>query len=292
MVALVTGSAGLLGRYACQQLKADGYDVIGVGRPAVEIPSDRFDAVLDDSTPDLVIHCAGPASVSNSVTEPLRDFEGAVGVVAALFGGLLRLPRRPRVILVSSAAVYGQPTNLPTTEDAPLQPISPYGFHRVVCELLVKEFYEVYGVPGLALRVFSAYGEGLRRQIFWDICTKALRDGEVHLQGSGRESRDFIHARDVAAAISTVAHTAPFEGEAYNVGSGVETPIRELAALLIATLGVSGPVSFSGTPRGGDPSNWCADVGRIEALGFRPSITLGEGVRGYAAWAREEFDAR
>lgn len=292
MVGLVTGAAGFLGRYACRQLVADGWDVIGVGRPQIEVPSGRFDDVLDESRPDLIVHCAGPASVSNSVGEPLRDFQGSVSVLAGLLNALISLPRRPRVILLSSAAVYGQPTQLPTPEDAALRPVSPYGFHRVLCELVLREFNDIYGLPAAILRVFSAYGEGLKRQIFWDICSKALRNDEVLLQGSGHESRDFIHARDVASAISIVASTAAFEGETYNVGSGVETPISELAARLLAALQVNRRITHSGSSRPGDPTNWCADIARVRALGFRPSIRLDEGLRAYASWAQAELRNR
>src|SRR5207248_3256916 len=127
----------------------------------------------------------------------------------------------------SSAAVYGQPDRLPVGETAPLRAISPYGEHRVVCETLLRDS----GLPAVVARVFSAYGEGLRRQVLWDICAKAINSAEVALDGTGDESRDFVHAEDVAAAVVVLIRKADFGGEPYNVATGVETRIGELARL-------------------------------------------------------------
>lgn len=291
MVALVTGAAGFLGRYACKQLVEDGWRVVGAGRPETEIPSPEFDRQLERVQPELVVHCAGPSSVPDSVRDPKRDFEGAVSVLATLLERLASSRRKPRVVLLSSAAVYGQPTHLPVSEDDPVRPMSPYGFHRAACELLLREFHEIYGLPGISLRVFSAYGEGLKRQILWDICTRAIVDGGVQLDGSGQESRDFVHGRDVAQAISAAARRAAFEGEVYNVGTGVETTIRELADTLVAALGVDAEVTFSGRSRRGDPANWRADIARLDALGVHPSVRIQEGVRSYADWARRALQS-
>jgi UDP-glucose 4-epimerase len=287
MVALVTGAFGFLGRHVAARLAEEDWEVVQAGRPRIEIPSPEFDTLLSGIEPQLVVHCAGPASVPASVEDPERDFSGSVGVLRKLLERLQG--REAAVVLVSSAAVYGQPAHLPVAESAELRPISPYGFHRLQCELLLREFHDLWGLRGCALRVFSAYGEGLRRQIMWDICEKALRERRVVLHGTGAESRDFVHATDVARAAAVVARAAPLQAEAYNVGTGRDTRIDTLAALLLEVLGSDAPVSFSGEARAGDPANWRADLSRLAALGFEPEVRVEEGAAGYVKWAKDEL---
>jgi UDP-glucose 4-epimerase len=289
MVALVTGAFGFLGRHVAARLAEEGWDVAEAGRPRTEIPSPEFDALLAKAAPRLVVHCAGPASVPASLADPEHDFRGSVEVLHELLERLRG--RETALVLISSAAVYGQPERLPVAEDAPTRPISPYGFHRLHCELALREFHELWGLRSCALRVFSAYGEGLRRQIMWDVCAKALREGEVALHGTGTESRDFVHAADVARAVALVAREAPLKAEAYNVGTGVETRLDELAPLLLEALHSDAPLSFSGEARAGDPANWRADVSRLAALGFEPEARVEEGAARYAEWARRELAA-
>lgn len=283
--ALVTGAHGLLGSAVCEALAAGGWTVAPAGRPQVQVPSPAFDSLLRYARPGLVVHCAGPASVPASIEDPTADFEGSVGVLSALLDRLAALESAPRLVLISSGAVYGEPAWLPVSEDAPLEPISPYGHHRVACEQLAREHAEAGSVPAVSLRVFSAYGEGLRRQALWDICRKALEDDEVLLLGTGEESRDFVHARDVAQAVVVAARGAAFEGEAYNVGTGKETTIAELASLLVAALGVDKRIAFTGERRHGDPARWQADIERLAGLGYEPAVAIAHGATAYARWA-------
>jgi UDP-glucose 4-epimerase len=137
--------------------------------------------------------------------------------------------------------------------------------------------------------VFSAYGEGLRRQILWDICRKAIREDVVSLDGTGLETRDFVHAADVAEAVAIVAHHAAFAGETFNVGTGLETSVGELARLLVGSLGVDREIRFSGLTRVGDPRNWRADISALRRLGFEPAVSIKAGAAAYAAWAEREL---
>jgi UDP-glucose 4-epimerase len=288
MVSLVTGARGFLGAYVQAALAGRG-KIVAVGRPDVEIPSSTFDRLLESTRPELVVHCAGPASVAASLADPAADFDAGVVVTFELLNRLRRLRPAPRVVFISSAAIYGDPPVLPIVETETPRPMSPYGHHKLAGEHLLREFYELYDLPSVSLRVFSAYGEGLRRQVMWDVCVQALGDGDVRLQGSGAETRDFVHASDVGAAVGAVVDRAPFRAEVYNVASGVETRISELASLVVDALPVDAEISFSGVGRSGDPARWQADLRRITALGFRPSISLDDGVRAYAGWASRQL---
>ena len=300
---LVTGAAGFLGRHICRQLTNTGWRVIGVDiDPAgskqlpgevqyfkCPLPSAEFEMLLTTVVPVVCIHCAGCASVPLSMSDPAADFRSNTVLTFEILDAIRRHVPQCRFILLSSAAVYGNPTNLPVSENTHVSPLSPYGFHKRQCELICQEFSRVFGVPTLSTRIFSAYGPGLRRQVVWDICERLLTKGLLSLSGTGRESRDFIHASDIARAVAILAEKGPANGEIYNLSSGRETTIAELASLLSATLGCDSQAVFDGQNRPGDPLNWRADVSKIAGLGFKPEIPLESGLADVAAWARKEL---
>jgi UDP-glucose 4-epimerase len=220
-----------------------------------------------------------------SLSDPLGDLKGSALVLAHVLNRMARLPSTPRLVLISSAAVYGDPTALPVGEDAPIAPVSPYGFNRAITELVAREFQETFSVPATILRVFSAYGEGLRRQVLWDVSRMVVRDAAVLLAGTGIETRDFLHVTDVARAIAVVAGDSGTADETYNVASGVETPIADLAGWIVHEIGAGIPIAFSGIRRPGDPGRWTADTSKIATLGFRASVDIETGTRSYARWA-------
>ena len=298
--ALVTGVDGFLGRYIARELACHGYRVTGVDRSVApdrsdfdttcsivhrfSLPSDQFDEVLNDDRPDIIVHAAGPASVPRSIENPDADFHGNVGVLLGLLESIRRADVNTRLINLSSAAVYGNATEVPIPETAPPLPVSPYGFHKLVGEQLIEEYHERYELAVCSVRIFSAYGVGLRRQVLWDIARR-VRDGvNVELFGTGEETRDFVHAGDVAIAIRIIAERASFEGEVYNVATGRETSIATLATMLIEAMDTNADITFSGDARSGDPFRMRADTRKIEQLGFVPNVTLEQGIKEYADW--------
>ena len=121
------------------------------------------------------------------------------------------------------------PCRCPVSETHKPAPLSPYGYHKLQCELLCEEFARLFALPTATARIFSAYGPGLRRQVVWDIFERVLTTGALVLHGTGAESRDFIHATDIARALVRLADMAPCQGEVYNVASGEEVTIAGLA---------------------------------------------------------------
>jgi UDP-glucose 4-epimerase len=193
-----------------------------------------------------------------------------------------------RMVFLSSAAVYGDPECLPVDEGALIKPISAYGFHKRQAELACKEYAVCHGLKTASVRIFSAYGEGLRRQVVWDLANKVEADsGDVlKVFGTGLESRDFIHCSDVAQGILRVVREAPFEGECYNLASGVEVRIADLAQRLCSSLGVDKEIVFNGVAAVGSPKCWRADIAKIRALGFEPSVDLNDGLKRFVEWKR------
>jgi UDP-glucose 4-epimerase len=212
--------------------------------------------------------------VGLSVTDPRTDFFlGPVLTWEILDSVRLNSPNC-KLIFLSSAAVYGSPQYLPIDESHSMTPVSPYGYHKWQSELICREFTEMHGMQVASARIFSAYGPGLKRQVVWDLFYHAITRGVINAQGSGTESRDFIHVADVCAALETIFLRAAFNGESYNVSSGEETTISELTGLIRESVAPDCVVNFSGAVPPGTPLNWRADISRLRELGFSPKIKI------------------
>jgi UDP-glucose 4-epimerase len=198
---------------------------------------------------------------------------------------------RCRLLLLSSAAVYGTPASLPVPETHRTAPLSPYGYHQLQCELLCEEFTRIYALPTTIVRLFSAYGPGLRRHVVWDICERALSDQSLTLRGTGRETHDFIHASDIARALLLLAENGGGDADVYNLASGEETPVASLADLLLSALLTEARATFDGCATPATPLCSRADIAKIGALGFTPAIGLEQGLRGVATWCAAELGA-
>lgn len=281
-VALVTGANGFLGSHIVQNLNAAGYRVIEARRESLTLHV--LSELLQCHKPNLVVHAAGSASVDESLQEPFADYEASVHLTALVIDALRRSCPDSHFVLLSSAAVYGAPVLNPISEDCATEPISPYGYHKLMSELLVQEAQKLFDLKATVLRVFSAYGERIRRQVIHDLCTKFMsseRDSIV-LRGTGAETRDFIHAKDVAQAVKHVFETSTFG--VYNLASGKQTSIAELADLVKEQLGSKATVTFDGIVRPGNPRFWEADITKLRRSGFTSTIQLSEGIQSYCEW--------
>lgn len=299
---LITGVTGFLGRYIARQFAESGWSVVGIGtRPPenspkqnlyqyhqIKLPSLELVNLIKEVNPKVCIHCAGRASVNLSITDPASDFSASVAVTFNLLEALRIYAPECCVIYLSSAAIYGNPERLPVGENQVPNPISPYGFHKLIGEQLCKEFFKIYQLPTAIVRIFSAYGPGLRRQVLWDMCHKALTQPQIKLRGTGSESRDYIHAIDVASAIYMLSHKSSFEAEVYNLARGIQTTIKELANMVVENLGLDKPIEFDGINPQGNPLNWQADISRLTEVGFTPEVSLERGLKVYAQWCRAE----
>ncbi|MEB3257603.1 MAG: NAD-dependent epimerase/dehydratase family protein [Cyanobacteriota bacterium] len=301
--ALIIGVSGFLGGYIAKEFMRQNYAVSGVDASGkrhsvcvdlvrhehLSIPGEAFHALLRDLNPKVVINAAGSSSVARSISNPSLDYQANTALVFELLEAIRLHAPGCSFITLSSAAVYGNPTRLPIKENLNLRPLSPYGFHKLQAEILCQEYSSIHGIHTASARIFSAYGQGLRRQVIWDIARKCSIYGTVELMGTGEETRDFLHARDVAVAIRLLAERSDFKGEAYNIASGTEVSIRDLASLLIQAFGGEEPATFNGRQDPGTPKNWRADIQKLTALGFSPSISLEEGVRDVHDWFQSEF---
>lgn len=304
----ITGAAGFLGRWSARLFLAEGWRVVGLGhvpRPPDGLPpvsvidgaSAFVPGALSAATlsaalrlfgpPDAVLHAAGSGSVGPSFANPLADFERAVASTALLLDVLRRDAPQARLIMASSAAVYGEQPDRPIPEETLPAPASPYGAHKLAAEILCRQAHLSFGQPVAVLRLFSLYGQGLRKQLLWDLANRlATRPAELAMAGSGGETRDFIHVEDAAALALTAA-----SGEGFtlvNGGTGVRSTVRSVAEGLARRLSPGTRLAFSAQARPGDPQHFLADPARGAALGFVPRVGIEAGLDAYVDWLREE----
>lgn len=298
MKILIVGSVGFIGANALRYFSSRGHNVTGcdiVESPTfligqyitIDAVSPNFAALFVSSNYDVCINASGSAHVGFSFEDPAKDFELNVLNVNRLLVAIRKYNPACRFINFSSAAVYGNPVRLPITEDIPTKPLSPYGFHKLQSEYLLTEYHKFFGLHTCSLRVFSAYGPGLRKQLFWDMYQKTRQPEHIQLFGTGSESRDFIYIEDLLRVVELIIESDIFEGNVINVASGKETTIREAAGIFYEILDPKLTFSFSGKVKAGDPNNWRADIQTTKLLKFQPHWNLTEGLIQYIQWLKE-----
>jgi UDP-glucose 4-epimerase len=300
--AWVTGAKGFIGRHLARRLAANGATVAGIGHGiwveehalpwgvSIWINGDVSQANLDRlarraDLPQVIFHVAGGSSVGLSLQTPEEDFRRSVESTLQLLEWVRNHAAETRVVLASSAAVYGGGYSRPIREDDLPSPYSPYGYHKRFSELLFESYARNFGVRTATLRLFSVYGPHLRKQLLWDLCSRLKTYPEVlRLAGTGDEQRDWFHVEDAAAYLAAIAQRASADGVVLNAGSGAGTSVRDIAGQVCAAWGHAPQLAFSGAGRPGDPACLVADVQRASAVGLRPSVEWRAGVGDYVAW--------
>lgn len=296
---LVTGSSGFIGSRIATYFSKKGDTVLGwdmrecrstyTTHAVNMLDPEKIAEELALFRPDVVIHCAGAADVSKSVKDPETDYEHNVSLTHHLLFGLHHAGLDSvRFVFLSSAGVYGNPGRLPISENACLNPLSPYAVHKVMCEELCRYFARNYGTDVRIARVFSAYGAGLKKQLLWDMYRNTEKTGQLCLFGTGDESRDYIHVDDLVQAISLLTDV-PVCPRVVNVANGEEVTIRSVARLFAQSVEMDETnIRFNGVTREGDPLNWRADIQRLTELGYRKTVDMETGIKEYIRWARAE----
>jgi UDP-glucuronate 4-epimerase len=316
MRALVTGCAGFIGSHLTESLLEDGHEVLGVDcfndnyarsqklanlRTALDFGSFRFarcdlaetnvSRLLDGC--DTVFHLAAEPGVRSSWGSRFDVYlRNNVSATQRLLEAALVLPRL-RFVYASSSSVYGEAERLPTPEDTPPQPQSPYGVTKLGAEQLCLLYHANHGVETVALRYFSVYGPRQRPDMAFNrFCRAALADEPITLFGDGRQTRDFTYVADVVAATRAAALSAAAPGRVYNVGGGSRVSLRETLEALSAVLGCALDVRCE--PREhGDVADTGADIERARRdLGFAPRTSLRAGLAAEFEWMAEQAPRR
>jgi len=314
MRVLVTGAAGLIGIHVVDLLvrRPDVSVVFGVDdfsrsylKNSPFIRSDQFEkkfelmkcdykeidvALLDKLEPHVVIHLAASVSIPESLEKPWLYFLNNEFGTFDLLQKLLKTKNQPALIFASSPEVYGVPKYVPMDEEHPLNPRSIYSVTKLACEKHCLALYQWYGYPVTIIRNFNTYGENQNLGAYAGVITafisNALRNEPIFIHGDGTQTRDFLYVEDNARAYSMLVDKVDSaKGEVFNIGTGKETSINELAKKIIALRDTKSIIVHMPNPRTADLPALCADFSKIkEKLGWEPLFTLEEGLRRTMSW--------
>jgi UDP-glucose 4-epimerase len=304
--AIVTGGAGFIGSHVVDALIAEGWsavvlDDLSTG-DARRLPDEAslevlditdhelLDRAVDAVQPSTIFHLAAQASVTASVTDPARD--ALVNVLGTL--GVLEAATRhgAQVIFTSTGgALYGDGAPIPTSEDFPPAPKSPYGASKWAAEAYVVSWREAHGLPHTICRLGNVYGP--RQNPHGEAGVVAIfshrlwRGQAPTLFGFGKPTRDYVHVHDVARALLASRGTPG----TFNIATGVETDVAQLFAALQDAAGTTLEPALAPL-RTGELERSCMDPGRAAlGLGWTPGIALAQGARATYRALVEQFEA-
>jgi len=292
----VTGAGGFLGPVAVDVLARKGARVqaiIGPPNEAARIPSKAASVAQADiretaairklvAGADAVVHLAGPSSVAASFENPAHyvrvHTEGTAALLAACRAEGVR-----KLVYVSSAEVYGRPLHTPVDEDHPLSARSPYGAAKIGAEKMIEAFVHAFDLPAVILRPFSVYGPGASPQSLVPRIIDMARRGLPVVLRDLKPIRDYCFVGDLAEAIAAACCLERRKLDIFNIGTMEGTDVDRVAHLIVDALGASCPIREDGArdrPGNSEIYQLIADNRRArEVLGWRPAISLAEGLR-------------
>lgn len=294
MKVLVTGGAGFIGSHTVDMLFESGHEAVIVDNLSngkreninpsakfyeADITRDDIESIFRKEKPDAVIHLAAQISLRKSLDNPEEDARqnilGTMRVLEASIGCGVK-----KIIYSSTAAVYGEPENLPVAETSKANPQSPYGLHKYAAEKCIELFNRLKGIDYTILRYSNVYGP---RQdplgeagVISIFINRMLQNQAPEIFGDGNHTRDFVYVKDVARA--NLMALSPEKNGIYNVGSGKETSINEIFRTIssYACPGID-PVYL---PHIKEVERMAFDCSRIRReLGWEPSTHIENGIK-------------
>jgi len=301
---LVTGGAGFIGSHVTDVFLDAGHEVwalddLSSGRRENLRPEVRL-VVLDIRSPDaarlmeserfeVMCHLAAQMDVRRSVADPRFDAE----VNIAGFLNLLEAARKSgvRKVVFSSTggAIYGEQDVYPAPESPPTRPVSPYGVSKASGELYLGYYRAQYGLASVALRYANVYGPRQNPHgeagVVAIFCERLLRGETCTINGTGKQTRDFVYGPDVARA-NLLAASGEVEGPV-NIGTGIETDVNRLYALLARAAAVDRPAQHAPAKPGEQMRSSVDPSLAAKVLGWRPGVALEEGLHRTIGWFRD-----
>lgn len=307
MRVLVTGGAGFIGSNLVHALvgshEVGVIDDLSTGKAVnlhpsawsrtMDILDDRFPAAVAEFSPEVVVHLAAQSSVPRSIVDPVRDWAVNVDGTRLVAEAAAAAGAR-RVISASSAAVYGEPAELPLRESSPAVPANPYGSSKLAAEAALAEALAGTGTDYASFRFSNVYGPRQDAEgeggVVATFCSELAAGRAPVIYGSGEQTRDFIYVADVVAAIiaamdyGDLLSDAGAAGAAYNVSTGEEVSVAALANALRPIAGFTGEFG-SGRARAGDVVRSVLDSGKArEVFGWEALVPLAAGLGPTYRW--------
>jgi UDP-glucose 4-epimerase len=300
---VVVGGAGFIGSHVVEALLQRGGDVTVLDdfsngkRKNLPTDSTRLKVIDGDVRTFNFASLEKADCVFNEAARPLLpSFEDPVTDSAVNAGAVARILEFARlkdakVVHASSGSVYGNPIKVPISEQHPLNPISPYGASKLASEVYCKMYHKEYGLEVFMLRYFNVYGP--RQTISEEMgvvpifVKRALKGEPLRIFGDGKQTRDFLNVADVVKANLLAYESRRGAGEPMNVGGvGEETTILDLAETVMELCGSHAPIQYA-PQKPGDIRRLLADNSLAkELIGYIPSVSLLDGLKGYILDAR------
>lgn len=296
MKVLVTGASGMVGRNLVGYMKDQGVEAVPTDLSGWEVSGDLLDkdfvfgrlASLDF---DAIVHMAAITEIKKTVEDPRLCFE--VNCLGTL--NMLELAHRKKVskiVVTSSANVYGAPKTNPVTEDSPFDPRVPYDYSKVVVENMAMSFHKTKGLPVALTRswlLFGEYDQPTRATIrFIRAC---LRDEPLTLFNGGKDTTSPSHAINFAKLALTILRSDRAAGRAYNFGGERPVTVRELAEAVKSLTGSKSKLNLAPprTPLEAEPQISYPSIERIRSeLGYKHELSLEQGLQRTIDWVKSQ----
>jgi nucleoside-diphosphate-sugar epimerase len=310
---MVTGAAGFIGSHLCERLLDEGCEVVGVdsftdyysparkrfhlagctGRNGFRLVEEDLRVcdigrLLDGAR--CVFHLAAQAGVRKSWGREFTEYIGANILTTQRI--LEAIKESPSVTLIhsSSSSVYGETRELPMREEHDTVPLSPYGATKLSAEHLCELYRVNYGITYRALRYFTVYGPRQRPDMaFSRFITSALSGGRIEVYGDGTQTRDFTYVSDAVEA-NVEAMRYGGSSTVFNIGGGSRVSLLEVVGMIERQLGARFDVHFVDRAKGDVKDTWADTARARRELGFKPRVSLAEGIRNEIQWYREYLE--
>jgi UDP-glucose 4-epimerase len=309
---LVTGGYGFIGRYLCSYLSRLGNEIISIGHGNwnkkdsfncgiknwmnCDITFENLQTVFKKKKPQIIFHLAGGATVSNGEKNPEQDFFKNVISTSELLEWIRLESSKSKLIVASSASVYGQGINGTISEDFIGNPYSVYGKNKNKVELLCKLYKEKYDLNYIIVRLFSVYGPQLKKQLLWEFCNRLISNEiPIILGGTGKEVRDWVYIDDVVKVLSSIGLNDQkiAENNIINIGTGIGHNVQDIIKIILyhwnkkENLYNKDNIKFSGKNRPGDPFSLVADISFLSKLDLFCKTDPTEGIGHYIDWFKD-----
>ena len=301
MKALVTGGAGFIGSHVSDRLIEEGYEVVIIDNLSTgtkdninqkakfykeDICSNNIENIFQKEKPDYVFHLAAQIDVRKSVEEPLESArDNILGSLNILENS--RLNKVKKIIFFSTGgAIYGEADIVPTHEDYPQNPLSPYGIEKLSVEKYLNYYQKVFNLPYTSLRLGNVYGPRQNSKgeagVIAIFCDKMI-NGEIPLiHGTGETTRDFIYIDDVVEAVKLSIENSVTG--IYNIGTGKETDVNTIFGELKRLMSYSHDAN-KGAAKSGEQKRSCLDCSKAKKeLNWKPRTDFKEGLKKTLEW--------
>ena len=291
---LITGSQGYIAKNIAKILKKKNFNVYGIDRgkwKKIDYKKwgylNQINGNLTEKNLskynlkfDFIIHCAGSGLVG---LKRKVDFINNVKSTMSLIKFIEKNQNETKIIFMSSYSIYGNDFKSPISEKFKTKPVSVYAINKKKAEKLLLNFSKKYKSHLMILRIASLYGNGLKKQLIYDACSKISKGLNI-FYGTGKEKRDFIHISDLVNIVLYFCMKGFSNTNIINCGSGKGRQIKNVLKLISSSFNKKNKIIFNGKKLNSNPINLISNIGQLKRIGIKPNKNFRIGVKQYVKW--------